>query len=250
MTFDTETTGLEAGSRMVEIHSALLGDDLAVVDEFHALVNPGMPMPPDATAIHGITDAMLAGAKDAQAVLDDWLFWLVTHDVTVGLAHFAPFDQSIITWECGRFGLSAPSIQVVDTCDMAKAIKATPNNKLDTLVEHYGIERQGDAHRARSDSLAVRDYFAIAKGLTEPKATAWASSCRYPATLPKSLEALPKLIAAGDPFEFGYVDAKGVRTDRAIIPYGWAETDKGVNFHGLCLLRKERRTFLADRIAA
>lgn len=55
---DTETTGLEGDVRVCQI---------AVVDKAGAvlldtLMQPGIPIPADATAIHGITDAMVADA--------------------------------------------------------------------------------------------------------------------------------------------------------------------------------------------
>lgn len=62
---DSETTGLGDDARLVE---------LAVLDR-HArplldtLIDPGVPIPAEATAVHGITDAMVCGAPDFGAVL-------------------------------------------------------------------------------------------------------------------------------------------------------------------------------------
>ena len=55
---DTETTGLDSGAEIV---------DIAVIDSsgqvlLETLVRPDRPIPPDATRIHGITNAMVAGA--------------------------------------------------------------------------------------------------------------------------------------------------------------------------------------------
>ena len=70
---DAETTGLGPADQVVEI---------AVVDVqgrplYHSLVKPTIPIPADATAIHGITDADVAGAptfrhiyQQLKAVLD------------------------------------------------------------------------------------------------------------------------------------------------------------------------------------
>ncbi|PPK66189.1 3'-5' exonuclease [Actinokineospora auranticolor] len=55
---DTETTGLHGDVRIVEI--AVLDRHGAVLLDF--LVHPGIPIPPDSTAIHGITDTVVAGA--------------------------------------------------------------------------------------------------------------------------------------------------------------------------------------------
>jgi len=55
---DTETTGLGSTASIVEI-SAVDNLGRTVID---SLVNPGFPIPKEATAIHGITDAMVASA--------------------------------------------------------------------------------------------------------------------------------------------------------------------------------------------
>ena len=61
---DTETTGLGSEARIVEI--ALLDANGTV--RFESLVRPLAPIPPDATAVHGITNAMVAGAPDWRSV--------------------------------------------------------------------------------------------------------------------------------------------------------------------------------------
>lgn len=60
---DTETTGLHDGARIVEI--AVLGIDGNVL--LDGLVNPGVPIPAEATDVHGITDDMV---KDAPRFSD------------------------------------------------------------------------------------------------------------------------------------------------------------------------------------
>ncbi|MFE7665129.1 3'-5' exonuclease, partial [Streptomyces celluloflavus] len=55
---DTETTGLHADARIVEI--AVISASGAVV--LDSLINPGVPIPAAATAIHGIGDADVASA--------------------------------------------------------------------------------------------------------------------------------------------------------------------------------------------
>jgi len=60
---DTETTGLHDGARIVEI--AVLGVDGSVL--LDSLVNPQVPIPAEATRIHGISDGMV---KDAPTFSD------------------------------------------------------------------------------------------------------------------------------------------------------------------------------------
>ena len=60
---DTETTGLTPG-RILEI--AIV--DMAGAVLMHTLINPQQPIPADATAVHGITDEMVADAPSFDAV--------------------------------------------------------------------------------------------------------------------------------------------------------------------------------------
>lgn len=64
---DTETTGLGPDAEIVEI--ALV--DFEGASLFESLVRPKKPIPPDATALHGITTAMVAGAPDWRNVWQD-----------------------------------------------------------------------------------------------------------------------------------------------------------------------------------
>lgn len=250
---DTETTGVEDGSRILELAAVALDDNDQVVAEFCELVDPGMPLPPD-VSINGITADMLTDAPSTKDVLCHFLGWLgkvSKSEEIILIAHYAPFDVGMINYALGQHGLAEWEhiFPVIDTCAMAKAIKATKKNSLDALVEHYGIQRQGTAHRAMSDVLACLDYYRIAKELRPDwKAEPWAPTYWHPTKLPAHLAKLPELVATGQSFTFTYQDAKGNVTDRVITPYGYSETEKGIYFHGLCHLRNERRTFQADRV--
>lgn len=246
---DTETTGVEDGSRILELAAVALDDNDQVVAEFCELVDPGMPLPPDVT-VNGITADMLADAPSTKDVLDRFENWASDVKAEAIIAHYAPFDLGMLNWEGDRVNVTTvEGLIFIDTCAMAKAIKATKKNGLDALVEHYGIQRQGTAHRAMSDVLACLDYYRIAKSLLPDwKAEEWNPTYGFPTELPAHLAKLPDLVATGKPFAFAYQDAKGNMTDRVITPYGYSQTEKGIYFHGLCHLRNERRTFQADRV--
>src|SRR5438105_4607119 len=58
--YDTETTGVRSDKdRIIEIAAY----DPVNARTFVQLINPGMPIPPEATAIHRITDAMVESAN-------------------------------------------------------------------------------------------------------------------------------------------------------------------------------------------
>lgn len=251
--FDTETTGVEPGSRPVEIAALKVNDRGDVTDVLHHVINPFMPMPPDAGAVNGFTTEELAACGGACGPMTDFLSFI--DGAAFAVAHNAPFDVGIVSRSLESFGLAVPTVPVVDTCEMAKAIKETPNNKLQTLVEYYGIKLgEGQrAHRALGDTEACRLYYAIASQKVKPQAKPWTSPGHWiepgeMVELHPHLKGLPGLITDGKPFSFGYTDAKGAKSNRTITPYGWAKVASGIAVHGLCHEKNERRTFLADRM--
>lgn len=121
--FDLETTGIPAriqcglmpdywmhdaydGARMVSIAWRVLGpapDFDVIKDEYRVVYPNGFTVPPQATAVHGIShqDAEHDGVQLA-TVLDDLLEDLARCDVIV--AHNAQFDLSVLRSELSRMG--------------------------------------------------------------------------------------------------------------------------------------------------
>jgi len=62
---DTETTGLDpnAGHRIVEVAALELMNSVPTGRHFHRYANPERPMPEDAFAVHGLSDAFLASTR-------------------------------------------------------------------------------------------------------------------------------------------------------------------------------------------
>lgn len=71
--FDMETNGLDANrNRIVEI-AAYRVRDSRIAGDFHTLVNPGVHIPQDVAAIHGITDADVQTAPKSAAAIRAFL---------------------------------------------------------------------------------------------------------------------------------------------------------------------------------
>lgn len=63
--FDLETTSSEPErARIVSYAHRLHLPGVSEVSEYKTLVNPGVPIPPESTLIHGITDAMVQGCRE------------------------------------------------------------------------------------------------------------------------------------------------------------------------------------------
>ena len=201
--YDTETLGLNPGSRMCEF-AAVLFNETGILSRYESLINPGMPIPADVQAIHGITDEMVKDAPTAGEVLSGFIKWAET-DLLV--AHNAPYDVGIVSWAAGHAGIELPPFRVIDTCEIAKSIKLTKNNKLATLIDFHGIKVEGDAHRAMRDAEACAKYLLInAESLNERFIRPWQSDYEYTADIPLSLAMLPECVRTGTPMTFTYQD--------------------------------------------
>lgn len=156
--FDTETTGLDPKpNRVIEI-GALRFDARGIIARFNVLINPGMPMPAEASRINGITDAMLAGQPPVAEVLPDFLRFAGN---SVLIAHNAPFDISFIDEELSRLGKPSLKNRVVDTRILARDVfPGLPKYSLQDLALRFGITAV-DAHRAEDDARVCMELFLV-----------------------------------------------------------------------------------------
>ena len=167
--FDLETTGLVAGvDRVVEIGAVKFDPDGRELGRFEQLVQPGRPMPPAAQAIHGISDADLAGAPTAREALPAFVDFLGDPEAVTLLAHNAWFDAGFLGRELGGTGRARPDYVVVDTLALARRrLPNLPNHRLDTLARRLGLNPDGP-HRALADSLRVKDLWLALDGPDQP----------------------------------------------------------------------------------
>ncbi|MGA8576721.1 MAG: 3'-5' exonuclease [Candidatus Cybelea sp.] len=162
---DVETTGFSpVNDRIVEIACALVDDD-RVADRWATLVNPRMQIPCGATAVHGITDEMVADAPGIESALKHARRLCGGRIVA---AHFARFDLSFV-------GASV-STTALCTMRLARALfPEAPNHKNQTLRRYLQIDRVAGeelhAHRALGDALvtahvliACRQRFRLCRG--------------------------------------------------------------------------------------
>jgi DNA polymerase-3 subunit epsilon len=149
---DTETTGLSLETDAI-IEFAMVvfeycresGRVYRILEIFDQLEDPGMPIPPESTEVHGITDDMVAGKR-----IDDERVAELVQGLELVIAHNARFDRpflehrlpifTTLPWACSlqQVGWSAES--------MASA-------KLEYLAYRMGFFY--DAHRAQTDCLAL-----------------------------------------------------------------------------------------------
>lgn len=165
--FDLETTGLNPGYDSIVEIGAVRVENGVVSEEYHQMVNPGIPMPSDASAVNHITDDMLSGKPKIHQVLPSFLSF-VGDDILA--AHNATFDIKFISQACMRYRFRVPS-SCFDTMALARYWPESDSKKLSSLCSAAGIKID-DAHRALSDARAVADLIsATNKRRSEKKKT-------------------------------------------------------------------------------
>jgi DNA polymerase III subunit epsilon len=145
---DTETTGVDESAEIIEI---------AVIDKegwpvYETLVRPQVPITPKLTALHGISNAMVAEAPQ---------FWEIYGDLCRKLegrlliAYGADFDSRLIRQTCELYKLKNLSCRWGCAMQIYQDhIGQTKRMKLSVAAEQCRIYNK-KAHRARNDAETV-----------------------------------------------------------------------------------------------
>jgi DNA polymerase-3 subunit alpha (Gram-positive type) len=153
--FDIETTGFSAAHHKITEIGAVKIANGVITEEFHRLIDPGVPVPWRITEITGITDELLAGQPTIKEVLP--LFLEFCSDCTL-VAHNAGFDMRFIRFNASEHGLKC-DFEIVDTLALARRLLPyLKNHKLNTVAKHFKIEHK-DHHRAIGDARATAQIF-------------------------------------------------------------------------------------------
>lgn len=97
---DTETTGLhpDRGAGVVELAGVLLdlgpGGPVQVLGDWQSLVDPGHPVPPEASAVHHLVDEDLVGAPELPQACE--VMWRDLGGWDYVFAHNAKFDRAFL----------------------------------------------------------------------------------------------------------------------------------------------------------
>lgn len=166
---DVETTGLKPDRDEIIELSAIKIRNNTVVNEFSRLIKPNHPVSSLITDITGITNKMLKNAPRISEVLPLFLRF-VGNDIIIG-HNIVKFDRKFIENACSNLKLPAFNNDAIDTLCISRNLNLdTPNNKLTTLTEYFGINHK-NAHRALSDCYATYELYEILKdfGLEEER---------------------------------------------------------------------------------
>ena len=147
---DFETTGLSPamGDRATEV-AIVLVERGRIVDRFQSLMNAGVRIPALITGLTGITNAMVAAAPDATAVMADANRFVGSAPL---VAHNASFDRKFWEAELARAGLAAAQPFACTMLVSRRLYPQAPSHKLGVLVDYHHLPRAGRAHRALADA--------------------------------------------------------------------------------------------------
>lgn len=158
MIVDTETTGLDVNQdRIVSFggvcaHGTRMFKSRMIDD----LIYPGVPISATSTAIHGITDEMVADARTFPEVYADFQR-MAANRVIIG--HNIPFDLTIIRQECARHGRPWDDFVFIDTMRLASLLNPTLGKlDLETLADIYHIDVHG-RHTALGDAMVTAELY-------------------------------------------------------------------------------------------
>lgn len=202
---DTETTGLdfdqsdliEVGLIAVEV-DRITGQIGKVIGRYGGLEDPGVPIPPESTKIHGITDDMVQGKQ-----FDENAVQAICQKADLFLAHNAGFDKPFMM---RRFPWLEDTLWSCTYKELPLSQEGYTSGKLENLLHEIGCFHQ--AHRAVEDCTAL--LFFLAAPLKD--------SQRQPLEIifDTSTESIYEIAAINAPFETKDVlKAKGFRWNPA-----------------------------------
>lgn len=153
--FDTETTGLlPHKDEVVQIGAVrVLRGRIIETEVLDLLVDPGIPIPAGSTKVHGVTDAMVAGAPSIDAA-GRALHQFATDAVIV--AHNAPFDMAFLRRHASSMGVTWDQ-PILDTVLISAVVfGASAPHTLDALCDRLGVViPEAERHTALGDARAT-----------------------------------------------------------------------------------------------
>jgi len=171
LALDTETTGTDPESARIVQVCVGMSQRPGHWEPWTRILNPGVPIPTEATDVHGITDARAAeegmDPREALAHVHLTLSQAAERGVPV-VAHNASFDLSLLDRELRRHldrELPARLIVLDTLCLFRRFDWTTGGRSLGKLAERHGITFP--AHDAEADTLAALRILHILASLND-----------------------------------------------------------------------------------
>ena len=167
ISFDLETTGLNPDKDQITEIAACRFVNGEFTEEYTTLINPGIPIPKNITALTGISNKMVEESPSINDVLPEFLEFVGS---TPLVAQNINFDYSFITKNLSTERSPLLDNPLYDTLSLARGFIYFHNSfNLGSLCDYYGIKIE-NAHRAGADALCTGKLFAylIQEALSKP----------------------------------------------------------------------------------
>ena len=153
---DLETTGLKAASDSIIEYGALRVRDGAPVEELTMLVCGAEKIPPEITALTGLSAAELQQGAAPREALQRFLAF-IGKDPLVG--HNIAFDLEFLRMACKQYGFPIPTNRQTDLAQLARRkLTRIANYKLVTLAQHFQLAEKVE-HRALPDCRLIQQVY-------------------------------------------------------------------------------------------
>lgn len=164
---DTETTGTSVSDVVIEIalqpfwfdsHTGVL---LEISDPYEGLQDPGRPIPPEASAVNGITDTDVKGKMINWKMVNSML-----ENAHFVIAYNASFDRPMVHKGLQAAGLrpaKAAWVCAMTDIEWSKQPQKPPSNALSCVCAWHGFFFK--AHRALDDCKATIHLLDVSKQL-------------------------------------------------------------------------------------
>lgn len=147
---DVETTGRSPSTdEIIQLSAIKYAADGRPMDFYDTYLNPGKPIPAEATKINGITNKMVAHAPYASQVQEQFLSFL--GDALI-VGYNIAFDLRFLEH---TFTGAFVGRQCVDVLAMSRELLCLQNYKLGTVASHVGFSPKGALHNSFTDCEAV-----------------------------------------------------------------------------------------------
>lgn len=157
---DTETTGIEPadGHRLIEIGCVEVINHIPTGKTYHQYINPERDVPPDAVAVHGITDEFLADKPVFSQIYTDFLDFIGPDRLVI---HNAVFDMKFINAELSMVGHAPlPMNRAFDTLRAAREKFPGSPASLDALCRRFAIDNANRVlHGALLDAEILAEVY-------------------------------------------------------------------------------------------
>ena len=167
ISFDLETTGLNPDKDKITEIAACRFINGEFTEEFTTLINPGIPIPKNITALTGITNKMVENAPSINDALPDFMKFIGS---TPLVAQNINFDYNFINKNLQGSNSQFSEIPLYDTLSLARGFIYFYNSfSLGSLCDYYGIKIE-NAHRASADALCTGKLFVylLQEALSKP----------------------------------------------------------------------------------